>query len=133
MNFSDWLIDETKKKLSVPVRTAKKKVSSIAHTDIDRWLKSVDDLAKDLNDLKKSKIKFKSKMDQIGKSKTDEPDTDKNSSEKERSKDIEIDKDSDSESELSSDAEDGTDVKVTDDKSKQNKSKQNKLKKDNTE
>ena len=130
MNFSDWLIDETKKKL--PIRTAKKKVSSIAHADIDRWLKSVDDLAKDLNDLKKSKIKFKSKMDQIGKSKIDEPDTtDKNSSKKERSKDTEIDKDSDSE--LSSDAEDGTDVKVIDDKSNQNKSNQKKLKKDNTE
>ena len=56
MNFSDWLNEA--------------KSASVAHTDIDRWLKSVDGLAKDLNALKDAKAKAKGKMDQIsGKSK----------------------------------------------------------------
>jgi hypothetical protein len=56
MNFSDWLNEA-------------KKSASVAHTDIDRWLKSVDGLAKDLSALKDAKAKAKGKMDQIGKSK----------------------------------------------------------------
>lgn len=54
MNFSD-LLNESKKS------------ASVAHSDIDRWLKSVDGLAKDLNALKDAKAKAKGKMDQIGK------------------------------------------------------------------
>jgi hypothetical protein len=53
--FFDWIFEEGKKP------------ASIAHADIDRWLKSVDGLAKDLKDLKNAKDKTKGKMDQIGK------------------------------------------------------------------
>jgi hypothetical protein len=57
----------------VPKKPAKKKISSVAHTDIDRWLKSVDGLAKDLSALKDAEAKAKGKMNQIGKPKSDKP------------------------------------------------------------
>jgi hypothetical protein len=93
MDFSEWMnsrfqIDEARHKPHPDQRTlfdrgdfvpkkaatTKKKISSVAHTDIDRWLKSVDGLAKDLNALKDAKLKAKGKMDQIGKPKSDKPD-----------------------------------------------------------
>lgn len=94
MNFSEWLLDEGRRghkphpdqrtlfdrgdfvppKKALP-RPVKKKVASIAHTDIDRWLKSVDGLAKDLSALKNAKSKAKEKMDQVGK--PTKPDEDK--------------------------------------------------------
>ena len=43
------------------------KTHPVAHTDIDRWLKSVDGLAKDLKALQAAKEKAKGKMDDIGK------------------------------------------------------------------
>jgi len=87
MNFSEWLIDEARRGRKpmpnqltlfdrddfVPKKPAKKKISSVAHADIDRWLKSVDGLAKDLSALKDAKLKAKGKMDQIGKPKSDKP------------------------------------------------------------
>ena len=42
------------------------KTHPVAHTDIDRWLKSVDGLAKDLKALQAAKEKAKGKMDDIG-------------------------------------------------------------------
>jgi len=88
MNFSEWLIDEARRGHKphpdqrtlfdrgdfVPPKKAlvKKKISSVAHTDIDRWLKSVDGLAKDLSALKDAKDKAKGKMDKIGKPKPEE-------------------------------------------------------------
>lgn len=97
MNFSEWLIDEARRghkphpdqrtlfdrgdfvpKKAAPAKKkaapAKKKISSVAHTDIDRWLKSVDGLAKDLSALKDAESKAKGKMNQIGKPKSDKPD-----------------------------------------------------------
>ena len=43
------------------------KTHPVAHTDIDRWLKSVDGLAKDLKALQAAKEKAKGKMTDIGK------------------------------------------------------------------
>jgi len=93
MNFSEWLIDEARRGHKphpdqrtlfdrgdfVPKKVAptKKKISSVAHTDIDRWLKSVDGLAKDLSALKDAESKAKGKMNKIGKPKSDKPDDDK--------------------------------------------------------
>lgn len=61
MNFCDWIeLNELK--------TPKKaKAALVTHTDIDRWLKSVDGFAKDLQDLKKAKEKSQSKLTQIKK------------------------------------------------------------------
>lgn len=61
ITFSEWAkLEETK--------TAKKaKIAPVAHTDIDRWLKSVDGLAKDLMSLKQAKDKSQTKLDQIKK------------------------------------------------------------------
>jgi hypothetical protein len=67
MNFFDWLM-EVKRVFPVKERPKKRKIASVAHTDIDRWLKSVDGLAKDLEALKSVKDKVKGKMDQISKS-----------------------------------------------------------------
>lgn len=53
MSFSEWINE--------------KKVTTIVHSDIDRWLKSVDGLARDLQDLKKAKDKSQAKLDQIKK------------------------------------------------------------------
>lgn len=110
MNFSEWLIDEARRAHKshpdqrtlfnrddfVPpkkARPAKNKTASIAHKDIDRWLKSVDGLAKDLNALKNAKLKAKGKMDQVG-----NPNSDK-TIEKEKEKDKpRIDRKSDKES-----------------------------------
>lgn len=52
MIFSKWLNEV-------------KKVASI-HPDMDKWLLSIDGLAKDLADLEKAKKKAKNKMDLIG-------------------------------------------------------------------
>jgi hypothetical protein len=49
------------------VRFRKSRPVPITHDDIDRWLKSVDGLAKDLKDLKDAKEKAKKKMVEIGK------------------------------------------------------------------
>ena len=62
--FSNWLVDLDEAKVAVP---RKKKVAAVAHSDIDRWLKSVDGLAKDLKDLQAAKTKAKDKMAKIGK------------------------------------------------------------------
>lgn len=60
--FSEWAkLEETKG----PKKKAK--ITPVAHTDIDRWLKSVDGLAKDLISLKKAKEKSQVKLDQIKK------------------------------------------------------------------
>jgi len=60
MNF-DWTeINEIK-------AVKKAKITMVTHTDIDRWLKSVDGFARDLQDLKKAKEKSQSKLDQIKK------------------------------------------------------------------
>lgn len=68
MNFNDWIeINEIK-------APKKPKISVIAHSDIDRWLKSVDGFARDLQDLKKAKEKSQAKLDQIGKKYKPEPD-----------------------------------------------------------
>jgi hypothetical protein len=98
MNFSEWLIDEARRGHKphpdqrtlfdrgdfVPkkVTPTKKKISSVAHTDIDRWLKSVDGLAKDLSALKDAESKAKGKMNQIGKPKSDRPDEKEKDNEK---------------------------------------------------
>ena len=55
MSFSEW------------INFNEKKVTTIVHSDIDRWLKSVDGLARDLQDLKKAKDKSQAKLDQIKK------------------------------------------------------------------
>lgn len=61
MNFIDWIeINEIK-------APKKAKISVVAHSDIDRWLKSVDGFARDLQDLKKAKEKSQAKLDQIKK------------------------------------------------------------------
>jgi hypothetical protein len=59
--FSKWqkLIKGLGKKNLHP---KKKKSVVVQHQDIDRWLKSVDDLAKDLKDLQLAKDKAKEKM-----------------------------------------------------------------------
>lgn len=69
MDFNHWLTNEEKRKIAIrkPLRLLGKKVS-VAHSDIDLWLKSVDVLAKDLSDLKDAKEKAKAKMNKISKS-----------------------------------------------------------------
>lgn len=65
MKFCDWVeINEAPKKA---------KISVVAHTDIDRWLKSVDGFAKDLQALKVAKEKSQAKLDQIKKKYKPEP------------------------------------------------------------
>lgn len=65
MKFCDWVeINEAPKKA---------KISVVAHTDIDRWLKSVDGFAKDLQALKAAKEKSQAKLDQIKKKYKPEP------------------------------------------------------------
>lgn len=59
-SFLEWTMIEAK-------IASKKKKNSIVHSDIDRWLKSVNDLAQDLKDLQTAKDKSKDKMNQIGK------------------------------------------------------------------
>lgn len=72
MDFYKWLLDETKRVKKLPSQPSSKKTAPIAHADVDRWLKSVDGLAKDLTALKDAKLKAKGKMDQIGKSKPED-------------------------------------------------------------
>lgn len=55
MSFSEW------------INFNEKKVTTIVRSDIDRWLKSVDGLARDLQDLKKAKDKSQARLDQIKK------------------------------------------------------------------
>jgi len=59
--FSEWVLDEGRQAGLRP-----KKHAAVPHTDIDRWLKSVDGLAKDLKDLQGAKKKAQDKIDQIG-------------------------------------------------------------------
>lgn len=67
-SFSEWMtVDEAKR--IVPRKVAmrpKKQHAAVPHTDIDRWLKSVDGLAKDLKDLQGAKKNAEDKMKQIG-------------------------------------------------------------------
>lgn len=59
--FSEWMIeriDEAKQRLGS---------SPAVRTDMDRWLKAVESLAKDLEELKKVKEKSKAKLAQIKK------------------------------------------------------------------
>lgn len=67
-SFCEWTVDEAKRVLPVKalVRPKKDKHAAVPHTDIDRWLKSVDGLAKDLKDLQGAKKKAQDKMNQIG-------------------------------------------------------------------
>ena len=101
--FSDWAseFDEAirlpkrivphRKQMQLPL----KKQTPVAHADIDRWLKSVDGLAKDLKDLQAAKTKAKDKMSQIGQK--FKPDSDKSNKddEKDVKKDVEKEKDND--------------------------------------
>jgi len=57
-----YFLDEKKQFM----RFKKSRPTPIAHDDIDRWLKSLDGLAKDLQDLKDAKEKAKKKMVKIG-------------------------------------------------------------------
>ena len=67
-SFSEWMtIDEAKRIVSAKVAVRpKKQHAAVPHTDIDRWLKSVDGLAKDLKDLQGAKKNAEDKMKQIG-------------------------------------------------------------------
>lgn len=58
MHFSEWFRFDELKKI---------KPAAIKHVDIDRWLKSVDGLARDLQDLKKAKEKSQVKLAQVKK------------------------------------------------------------------
>lgn len=69
MKFSEWLLESK----ALPNLMHKKKIASVAHADIDRWLKSVDGLAKDLATLKNAKEKAKDKITQIGQNKSEKP------------------------------------------------------------
>jgi hypothetical protein len=70
MEFLEWMLNlDEVKALAHP---KKAKIAPVAHTDIDRWLKSVDGLARDLQDLKKAKGKSQDKLDQIKKKYTPE-------------------------------------------------------------
>lgn len=75
--FKEWLlgIEEAQKSVRTPnVRPKKVKVPVVVHGDIDVWLKAVDGLAQDLQDLKSAKEKAKKKMDDIAaKAKTQKP------------------------------------------------------------
>ena len=52
---------------AAPGKGADSKTANVPHTDIDRWLKSVDGLAKELTDLKGAKAKAADKMSKIDK------------------------------------------------------------------
>jgi hypothetical protein len=70
MTFAEWeqQFDEGKRLAMRP-----KKPLAVTHSEIDRWLKSVDGLAKELKDLSVIKKKALEKMNKIPKSKTKEP------------------------------------------------------------
>lgn len=82
MNFCNWIeLNE--------IKTPKKsKTSVVTHTDIDRWLKSVDGFAKDLQDLKRAKEKSQSKLDQIKKKYVPEKEKDQKPVEKDQGKSL---------------------------------------------
>lgn len=90
--FSEWMdvVEGRTKTVMAPARLKKHKVAAVAHDDIDRWLKSVDGLAKDLSALQAAKDKAKGKMDQIGKKyKPEEKEKDTGKEEKQVKKPIE--------------------------------------------
>jgi hypothetical protein len=83
-----YFLDEKKQFL----RFRKSRPIPITHDDIDRWLKSLDGLAKDLQDLKDAKEKAKKKMVKIGeKYKPEQKSVDKEKKEDEKpgQKDVE--------------------------------------------
>lgn len=54
-----------------------KKVAAVPHQDIERWLKSVDELSKELKELQLLKTKTKQKIDKISKKDENKPEKDK--------------------------------------------------------
>lgn len=66
MSFLEWINRKGDILIEAPIRLKKKKVTAISHSDIDRWLKSVDGLAKDLKALQKAKEKAQLKISKIG-------------------------------------------------------------------
>jgi len=102
--FSEWIINrlnESKRKLG------KSRSTPSARTDIDRWIKSVEDLAKDLEELKKIKKKvserkrsqelvkrvMKEPKKEKDKDKTEKPSEDQKSKQeaKEKTKNLKVD------------------------------------------
>jgi hypothetical protein len=64
-SLQDFKEDRKPVKTSAPKKNKKQKTVSIVHSDIDLWLKAVDDLSKDLKELQAAKEKAKEKMSAI--------------------------------------------------------------------